>query len=69
MNTREVVIALPGSIDNVTQTVEESSAFARGKKLVGRRLFLKGCSDRRLLGSCSAGEEKSSVGGWAEGRC
>jgi hypothetical protein len=33
---------LAGSIDNVAQTVEELSAFARGKKLVGRHLFLTG---------------------------
>ena len=30
------------SIDNVAQTVEESSAFAQGKKLVERHPFLTG---------------------------
>lgn len=33
---------LIGSIDNVAQTVEDSSAFAQGKKLVERHPFLTG---------------------------
>lgn len=64
MNTREVVIALPGSIDNVAQTVEDSRAFAQGKKLVERHPFLTGrlgpSIARKLFGRR---REKGSVWG------
>lgn len=58
---------LAGSIDNVAQTVEEPSAFARGKQLVERHPFLTGRlgPGRRLFESCSAGEEKRL--GWGVG--